>query len=112
MDIDKEPNPIVNEEKPVWAQVMMDMQERNDRGVKEYGTPLQPFNGRNALKDMYQEDLDRTVYLKQHLIEQESERLIIEEIIKVLRHAPLTTKLQLIVANELQFILDKRRDVS
>lgn len=66
-----EPAPVPNEQPAVWEEVIQDMYNRNDVGICRYGTPLQPFNGRNALNDQYQEELDRIVYLKQHLIEYE-----------------------------------------
>lgn len=48
-----------------------DMRERDATGRARYGTPLQPFNGRRALVDAYQELLDAAVYLRQHLYELE-----------------------------------------
>lgn len=65
----KEPNPTPNDNLPVWEQVISDMQERNQIGIRRYKTPLQAFNGRNALVDAYQEALDLSVYLKQRIIE-------------------------------------------
>lgn len=47
-----------------------DMRERDATGRQRYGTPLQPHNGREALKDAYQELLDAAVYIRQHLYEQ------------------------------------------
>lgn len=41
------------------------MEERRRLGIERYGTPVQPFNGRDALVDAYQESLDLLVYLKQ-----------------------------------------------
>lgn len=54
-----------------WPAVIEDMKARNAFGAKKYGTPLQPFNGRNALVDAYQECLDLCVYLKQRILEDE-----------------------------------------
>ena len=42
-------------------------------GIKRYGTPLQPHNGRDALIDTYQEILDSAVYLRQAIEERESQ---------------------------------------
>lgn len=50
-------------------QVKLDMQARHDFGTKKYGTSLQPHNGRDALKDAYDELLDGQVYLRQKLFE-------------------------------------------
>jgi hypothetical protein len=49
-----------------------DMRERDATGRARYGTPLQPFNGRQALVDAYQELLDAAVYLRQHIYERDS----------------------------------------
>lgn len=52
--------------------VIDDLRARKAVGVERYGVPLHPFNGRNALLDAFQEVLDLSVYLKQHLIEREA----------------------------------------
>lgn len=54
-------------------EVAADIEERKRVGIERYGTTLRPFNGRNALLDAYQECLDMAVYLKQALLEQESQ---------------------------------------
>ena len=41
------------------------MKGRDNVGRAKYGTPLQAFNGRNAIVDAYQEALDLVVYLRQ-----------------------------------------------
>jgi hypothetical protein len=46
-----------------------DMEARDQQGRAKYGTPLQAFNGRDALVDAYQEALDLCVYLRQKLEE-------------------------------------------
>lgn len=51
--------------------VQEDIEKRIQKGEKEYGERLRPFNGRNALLDAYEEVLDLAVYLKQELIEKE-----------------------------------------
>ena len=66
-----EPPPQPNGKPAVWHLVLSDMQERHDWGVKKYGTPLQPFNGRDALTDAYQEALDLCVYLRQAIWERD-----------------------------------------
>lgn len=45
--------------------------DRNEFGKAKYGTPLQPFNGRDAMQDSLEEVLDLVVYLKTALLEQE-----------------------------------------
>jgi hypothetical protein len=66
-----EPDPIPNNQVAVWELVIADMQKRDEMGREKYGTPLQPFNGRDALWDAYQEALDLVVYLRQAIFERE-----------------------------------------
>lgn len=40
-------------------------------GIKTYGTPLQPHNGRDALRDAYEEALDMACYLRQAMYERD-----------------------------------------
>ena len=42
---------------------------REQKGIATYGTPLQPFNGRNAKQDLLEELLDACQYAKQICIE-------------------------------------------
>lgn len=64
-----QPRPTTNSSCPIWRLVQEDMAERDQIGRAKYGTPLQAFNGRDALMDLYQELLDAVVYLRQ-LIEE------------------------------------------
>lgn len=65
-----QPNPT--EGKTVVAdQVITDIKERVEFGVRKYGGPLMTNNGRNALWDAYQEALDLVMYLRQRLLEDE-----------------------------------------
>jgi len=64
-----EPPPKKNDGVAIWDLVIADMRERNRFGIEQYGTPLQAFNGRNALIDAYQEALDLVVYLRQKIEE-------------------------------------------
>lgn len=59
-----QPDPVPNSREAVWELVMRDMEARNKFGIEKYGTPLQAFNGRDALKDAYEEALDLCVYLR------------------------------------------------
>jgi len=45
------------------------MEERRQMGFEKYGTPLQAFNGRNSLVDLYQELLDAVVYIRTQIEE-------------------------------------------
>jgi len=64
-----QPDPVQNNEQPVWDLVIADMKARDIVGRKRYGTPLQPLNGRDALQDAYEEALDLAVYLRQEIEE-------------------------------------------
>lgn len=57
----------------VWDLVVQDMRERDKKGYQKYHTHLQPFNGRDALIDAYQEALDLVVCLRQLIYEREME---------------------------------------
>lgn len=69
-----EPPPVPNAQPAVWSLVIADMQSRDREGRRKYGTPLQPFNGRDALVDAYQEALDLVVYLRQAIEERNAAR--------------------------------------
>jgi hypothetical protein len=51
--------------------VIADMHARDKLGRKRYGTPLQPWNGRDALVDAYEEALDLCAYLRQAIWERD-----------------------------------------
>lgn len=54
--------------------VIEDLKERLAFGVRKYNEPLRAFNGRDALRDAYEEALDGVTYLKQAVIEVEAQR--------------------------------------
>lgn len=64
-----QPDPVPGDGPDVWQLVLADMAERRMFGVGKYGTPVHPFNGRDALQDAYEEVLDLAVYLRQLLEE-------------------------------------------
>lgn len=66
-----QPPPVPNGHPAVWHLVHNDMLERDREGQRKYGTPLQPFNGRDVLVDAYQEALDLCVYLRQAIYERD-----------------------------------------
>lgn len=70
--ITDQPEPIANLSTPIWELVIKDMLDRNADGIRKYSTPLQAFNGRHALTDLYQELLDAVVYTRQHIEEENS----------------------------------------
>jgi hypothetical protein len=63
--------PSRNDHPCIQDMVIADIEARKAVGQKRYGTVLQPFNGRNALRDAYEEAIDLAVYLRQCLYEQE-----------------------------------------
>lgn len=52
--------------------VIADIEDRKKIGIERYGTPLQAFNGRDALRDAYEEAIDLCMYLKQLLVERDA----------------------------------------
>jgi hypothetical protein len=68
---EREPDPIKNSLPSIADLVIQDIQSRKEMGLQKYGTPLQPFNGRRALKDLYEELMDAVLYLRQEMYEQD-----------------------------------------
>lgn len=66
---DDQPPPQLNTSTPIWELVIADMRERDHVGRQRYGTLLQAHNGRDALRDAYEEALDLAVYLRQAIEE-------------------------------------------
>lgn len=64
--------PKKNANPAVWDIVLYEMRMRKVFGIEKYGTPLQPFNERDALWDAYQEALDLVVYLRQEIYERDN----------------------------------------
>lgn len=57
----------------VWGLVIADMKARDAFGTLKYGQRLVAHDGRDALKDAYQEALDLAVYLRKMLLERDGE---------------------------------------
>ena len=68
-----QPDPKSNNLPAVWDLVISDMKARDEVGRSRYGTPLQPHNGRDALRDVYEELLDAAVYIRQVMYERDGE---------------------------------------
>lgn len=49
--------------------VRKDLLHREQLGIQRYGTPLYPYNGRDAIIDAYEECLDLAIYLRQYILE-------------------------------------------
>lgn len=67
----EQPAPTQNDRAAVWPLVIMDMAARDQVGRARYGVPLQPHNGRDALRDAYEEVLDQAAYIKSAMIERD-----------------------------------------
>lgn len=67
-----QPLPVVNDSDSIQSMVIADIAERTKVGIERYGTALQPFNGRDALRDAYEESLDLATYLKQAIVERDN----------------------------------------
>lgn len=69
--VEPEDMPVANDNVCVWDLVRKDINDREAYGIRKYKTRLQPFNGRDALVDAYQEALDLSVYLRQAIYERD-----------------------------------------
>lgn len=54
---------------PVQQILIHAMEERRDHGIRKYGRALETDNGRDALKDAWEESMDLLVYLTQMRLE-------------------------------------------
>jgi hypothetical protein len=68
----EQPKPTPNELPVIWDLVLVDITARDLVGQERYGTRLQPNNGRDALRDAYEEALDLVVYLRQVMWERDN----------------------------------------
>lgn len=69
MDHTEQRKPEINDEICIQDEVINDIEARKAIGVERYGTTLQPFNRRKAVRDLYEELLDGAQYGKQVVIE-------------------------------------------
>lgn len=66
------------------------LKTRYEEGLKKYGTPLQTFNGRDAVQDAWEEAADLTQYLEQAMLELPAEeRCVLFAIADLAREALL-----------------------
>jgi hypothetical protein len=65
--------PVPNDAPDVQSMVIADIRRRREVGIERYGTALQPHNGRDALRDAYEEALDLACYLRQAMAERDGE---------------------------------------
>lgn len=68
---ERQPDPVSNDRPHITDLVIQDMERRKIIGIERYKTPLQAFNGRDALMDAYEEALDLCQYLRQAIEERE-----------------------------------------
>lgn len=66
-----QPLPQKNSYPAMQDLVIADMEARKAIGIKRYGTLLQPHNGRDFLKDLYDEILDAANYLRGAIYERD-----------------------------------------
>jgi hypothetical protein len=65
--------PVPNDSPSVQGMVRADLETREAIGVDRYGTALQPHNGRDMLRDAYEEVLDLACYLRGAIAERPRE---------------------------------------
>lgn len=71
--MEAQPPPRPNNLPAVWDLVVAEMQQRDQVGRERYGVPLQPHNGRDSLRDLYEELLDAVVYCRQLMYERDGQ---------------------------------------
>jgi hypothetical protein len=59
-----QPLPAVNDSPDIQSMVVADIIQRRQVGIERYGTALQAHNGRDMLRDAYEEALDLAIYLR------------------------------------------------
>lgn len=67
----EQPMPVRNDHPSIQGLVRADLEAREQVGIQRYGTALQPHNGRDALRDAYEEALDLACYLRQAMVERD-----------------------------------------
>jgi hypothetical protein len=67
----EQPAPVPNDRVDVQTLVIADIEARRDVGIDRYGTALQPHNGRDGLRDLYEELLDAACYVRQLIAERD-----------------------------------------
>lgn len=70
---EEQPSPESNNKPYVYSLLLEDLESRYKIGMQRYGKALQPFNGRDALRDAYEEAIDLAFYLRQAIYERDNE---------------------------------------
>lgn len=68
-----QPLPTPNDHPFIADLVTIDIAARKAVGIRRYGTALQPHNGRDSLRDAYEEAMDLTKYLRTLLYERDGQ---------------------------------------
>lgn len=69
---EEQPSPVGNNRPHVYNLFVEDLETRYKIGMQRYGKALQPFNGRDALRDAYEEAIDLAFYLRQAIYERDN----------------------------------------
>jgi hypothetical protein len=67
-----QPLPVINDRPDIQSMVIADIAARRQLGIERYGTALQAHNGRDMLRDWYEELLDAAVYARGVIEERDS----------------------------------------
>lgn len=67
-----QPLPTQNDSPAIQDLVISDIESRKADGLERYGTLLQPHNGRDMLRDAYEEAIDLTIYLRGAIVERDT----------------------------------------
>ena len=68
----EQPPPVPNNGTSIQSLVRADLLAREQVGIARYGTPQQAHNGRDGLRDAYEEALDLCCYLRQVIAERDA----------------------------------------
>lgn len=68
----EQPMPTASAHPSIQSLVRVDMDVREQVGTARYGTPLRGFNGRDMLRDAYEEALDLATYLRGAIYERDN----------------------------------------
>lgn len=66
-----QPKPAPAPGPAVWDLVMADMRQRDEIGRARYGQRLVAHDGRDTLRDAYEESLDLACYLRKAILERD-----------------------------------------
>lgn len=78
----EQPMPVPNDRPSIQSLVRADLGVREQVGIQRYGTPLQAGNGRDALRDAYEEALDLATYLRQVIEERDFTRSLVTTLLE------------------------------